>query len=657
MRLINLKLRNFKGVRDFELDAQGDDVNVFGDNATGKTTLADAFMWLLFDKDSQNRKDFEIKTLDNNGKPIHGLEHEVEATLDLNGRQITLKKVFSEKWTKKRGSAKAEFTGHTTDHYIDGVPVKKTEYQNAVANIAEENIFRLLTDPTYFNEHLHWQKRRELLLQVCGDVTDAEVIASSDKLALLPEILGNRTLEEHRKVIAARRREINQELERIPVRIDEATRALPDTDGDPVTIQKEIDHLHEKRRALEAELIRIDNGAEVVEKKKRVREVEIELLNLQQSLRAQTDKAIDEERRRLSQVTDQIDSVHREIRRLQAENMEAGRQIEVLQARLQSLRQEWQAINDRKFTADVNDTCPTCRQALPADQVQEARERALAEFNARKSADLEANVTEGKRLKAQCNAMMEQQQSRNDEIQKLQEELSRLQPEAAAIQERIEQLRQAVPDVKQHPEYQRLQAEMERLQSEINALRDSSAGAKAAVNQEIASLDDRINELRCELARIEQRKHGLARIEELKEQERALASEFERLEEELYLTEEFIRTKVRLLEERINNRFQFARFKLFNVLVNGGIEECCETTYNGVPYSNLNNGARLNVGLDIINVLADHYGFAPPVWIDNAESVTNILPTKGQQIRLVVSATDKQLRVKQHQEESIREAV
>lgn len=159
-------------------------------------------------------------------------------------------------------------------------------------------------------------------------------------------------------------------------------------------------------------------------------------------------------------------------------------------------------------------------------------------------------------------------------------------------------------------------------------------------------------------ARFEARESGLKRIEELKAEERKLAAEYEDLERQLYLTEEFVRTKVRMLEDKINSKFRMARFKLFDVLVNGGIEECCETTFQGVPYSNLNNGARLNIGLDIINTLAEHYGFAPVVFIDNAESVTDILPTKGQQIRLIVSAADKKLRIELAKKtESMKEAV
>ncbi|MEH6943512.1 ATP-binding protein, partial [Bacillus sp. JJ722] len=230
LRLVRLSLRNFKGVKEFTLDARGYNARVFGDNATGKTTLFDAFVWLLFDKDSQNKKDFSIKTLVA-GKEVHNLEHEVEASFLLDGKEITLRKVFAEKWTKKRGSATSEFSGHTTSYFVNSVPSKKKEYMDEVASIIQEDVFKLLTSPSFFNEQLKKEERRKTLLEICGDISEEEVIASDSALSSLPTILQGRTIENHRKIISVRRTEINKELEKIPVRIDEITRSLPNVDG------------------------------------------------------------------------------------------------------------------------------------------------------------------------------------------------------------------------------------------------------------------------------------------------------------------------------------------------------------------------------------------------------------------------------------------
>jgi len=665
VRLLALRLRNFKGVRQFELQPDGWDVTVFGDNGTGKTTLADAFMWLLFGKDSQNRADFEVKTLGPDGQPIHNLEHEVEAVLRLDdGREVTLRKVYREKWTRKRGSAVAEFTGHTVDHYIDGVPTKQSDYSEFIDRIAPEKVFRLLTDPLYFNTQLHWQERRRILLEACGDVSDQDVIAADSRLAPLPDILKGRSVDDHRKVVMARRAEINRELDRIPVRIDEVRRGLPELPAsDRADVEARLAELRSRRQELSEELVRVESGGQTAELQRQLAEVQAELRAA--GLRAQeaASAAVAEDKRRLRELEDQLDAALRRMSRLDADQRQAEAEAAELERRIAAKRQEWHEVNSLQYAgpppAEVADSCPACGQALPADQVEAARARAqadyearLARFNETKAAELERIQQEGKALRAQLDETRTGIERRTAEIQQAR-------AEAATLQQQVEELRQRIAHVQpalDTPEMRRLRERERDLTTQITLLRQSVADRLAELRGDIRSLDDQIRAVEGSLARFDQHEQGLARIAELEAEERRLAAEFEELERQLHLMDLFVQAKVRLLTDRINAKFQFARFQLLRTLVNGGVEECCETTYNGVPYQSLNHGARLNVGLDIINTLAQHYGFAPPVWIDNAESVTNILPTRGQQIRLVVSAGDRTLRVVTH-ESAIKEAV
>ena len=660
MKVLNLTLRNFKGIRNFELNTEGKDVNAFGDNATGKTTLADAFMWLLFDKDSSNRKDFQIKTLGPDGEPEHGLEHSVEVILELeDGSHLSLKKVYMEKWTKKRGSAMAEFTGHTTDHYIDGVPVQKKEYDARIAEIADENIFRLLTDPRYFNEVLHWQKRRELLLEVCGDVSDEEVINSKKELAKLGEILGKHTIEQHRKVIQARKTEINRELEKIPVRIDEVKLGLPNIDD--ITNEKElpndIANLREQLRAKQEELAQTRAGGQVAEKTKELREIEAQMIDLRNKHRQEMDEKVREKRiehqKLLSELNGlkiNIDAKNRTIQYNESE-------IKSLEEKMKKLRADWREANAQQFEFEQDETCPTCGQTLPEEQIQATRDKALADFNMSKAKKLEEINAEGARFKKTKTSTEEDIALTRKELEKAEKELIELEQQESALRAGIDSIIQGSQPVESTPEFYELNAKHRDLQEEIRKIEADNSITVANIKKEADELSGAIQVLEQAKARFEARENGLKRIEELKAEERKLAAEYEELERQIYLTEEFIRTKVELLEGKINSKFRMARFKLFNTLVNGGIEETAETMYNGVPYSNLNNGARLNIGLDIINTLAEHYGFAPVVFIDNAESVTDILPTKGQQIRLIVSAADKKLRVELEEKKEMKEAV
>lgn len=667
IKLQSLKLRNFKGIRDFVLNAQGGNLVVYGDNATGKTSLADAANWLLFGKDSQNRTDFEIKTLDANNNPIHGLEHEVEGVFTVDGRTITLRKVYAEKWTKRRGSATAEFTGHTTEHFVDGVPVKKSEYDARVAEIADESVFRLLTDPTYFNQHMHWQERRNLLLEVCGDVSDADVIASNAALAELPAILSGRKLDDLRKIIAARRAEVNKELEKIPVRIDEVTRNLPELPAnDRVTIEAHLLALRDQRKELEQERIRIESGGEIAEKQKRVAEIEAEMLATVRRLRSSVDEALSEQSKLRQSLNERKSFLEAEISKHQNTIATLKANIEYNERVMDDLRSEWERINAEQFTgtlAAVADACPACEQPLPAERIAEARAKAeaeleqrRAEFNQRKAKRL-ADISErGKQLKKTNEQLAARITEAETHINNLSSEAEQINAQLADVASQITALQAQVPDPSQDPEYRALTEQKAEIEASIAALRKDKAAALASVDAKIRALDEQIASAEGALARFDQYEQGQRRIEELKTEERRLAAEFERLEHELYLTDEFIRTKVALLEERINSRFKLAKFKLFRTLVNGGVEECCEVTYQGVPYGSLNHGAKLNVGLDIINTLAEHFGIAPPVIIDNAESVTEILPTIGQQIKLVVSAKDKVLRVETACE-AVKEAV
>lgn len=645
MKLISLKLRNFKGIKEFDLEPGGESQAIYGDNGTGKTTLFDAFSWLLFDKDSANRKDFEIKTLGPDGEPIHGLEHEVEGLLEVNRQQIILKKVYSENWTKKRGSVEREFTGHTTNYFLDGVPTKKNEYEARIANIVDEEAFKLLTNPRHFNEVLHWQDRRKILLEVCGDLSDADVIASDSRLAKLPEILNGRKLEDHRKVIAARRTAINKDIEMIPVRISEVQRGLPDAIDDP-SLNTELEDLRGQRNTSAQELANLEAGGGVAEKTKELRFIEAEMSKAEREQWTMTADEAQAEKVELRKLEEEGAKINSALAMREGQIKEYQASIKLHGDKLGSLRQDWNTANSKTFIFEQSDTCPACGQSVPAEQLEAARELATGDFNLAKANKLMAITGEGLALKTRVDELVIkagelEQQKTSDEAR-----LTLLNQSITSIRSTISALEVKQADIPPDPAYVELEQKKSTIELDIETLTVSHEGAIDTMRAELIAIDAKIAEGEEAMAQIKQLETGLQRIEELKIAERTLAEEFEKLEGELFLTEQFVRTKVNLLEDRINSRFEMARFKLFNQLVNGGIEEVCETIYLGIPYSSaLNNSARINIGLDIINTLSEHFQFVAPIWIDNAEAITQLLSTKGQQIRLYVSEVDKVLRI------------
>lgn len=658
IRLLTLNLKNFKGIRSFSLEANGENVRVFGDNATGKTTLFDAFIWLLFDKDSNNRKDFAIKTLDKNGNVLHNLDHEVEGVFLVDGKQLSLKKVYSEKWTKKRGSVQAEFTGHTTDYFVDGVPVKKKEYAEKVASIIDEDIFKLLTSPSYFNEQLKWQDRRKILLEVCGDITDEEVIASDKSLAALPSILQGRTIEDHRKVIAARRAEINKELEKIPVRIDEIQLNMPKLYGlDKAALEAEISRLNSDIDEKMTLISNIRNGNAISQKQKEIQEIEIELLQIKQQHESGSKDELYKLKARIQEEESNLNILQQKIENISYQRKYNDENIQSIEKRLEELRQEWHQINSEEFKHEVDCTCPTCGQALPEEQVSAAREKALAQFNLAKSKKLEEIQTKGKQGKEQKEQFVAENDKLTKEYEKFSNQIKEKQDLLSKLNNQLQIVESTIVDVTENAQYVAKLQEKQRLQKEIDELRLAANESIQSIEAEIVELKSKRSQLERDLAKFSIVEQAEKRIKELEDQERELAAEFEKLEHELFLTEEFIRCKVNMLEKKINSKFKYARFKLFEQQINGGLQEVCETLYEGVPYgSGLNNAAKINVGLDIINTLSEHYGFKAPIFVDNAEAVTKLIETKAQTVSLVVSEKDKQLRI-EFPEKQMKEAI
>lgn len=646
MILLRMTLHNFKGISDFTLETGGQNAAIYGDNATGKTTLYDAYLWCLFDKDSSNRKDFAVKTLDGAGQELHNLEHEVELVLELNGRQTTLKKSLKEKWTKKRGHNAPEFSGHTTDFYIDGVPAKASEYKKHIASIVDEEAFRLLSNPMHFNEHLTWQQRREILMTVCGDITDADVIASDKALTELPEILGDRSLEDHRKVILARRTAINKRLEEIPARIDEATRALPDLEGmSEPDIMDAIDSLEAELKAKQEELAQVNAGGQVAQLNKRKAEVEHDLFTIEREVRGQVDEQIRVKQNELNELRAALGKGQAAINLAQGRIDDVKKVIATYTKDREQLRANWHEVNNCTFEYTANDTCPACGQGLPIDQVEATRVKALNAFNGKKADELAAITNFGQQAKAkqdELEALLPSLETALQAAKDAQETNQANESELAAL---VTKMISDAPDYRQDKRYKAAEELKASIEKEIAQVKE---GQTTTVNELQSAIDVSRSQIKAQqerLALFSTVSSTQKRIAELMAEQAKLGREFEELEHQLYLADSFVRAKVNLLEARINGKFKLARFKLFAEQINGGLAETCETTYLGVPFSSLNNGMRIAIGLDIISTLADYYEFSAPVWIDNAEAITSIPRINSQVIRMYVSEKDKVLRI------------
>ena len=642
MKLTKLELLNFKGLKTFTINFNGD-VIIRGDNATGKTTVFDSVCWLLFGKDSLDRADFEIKTLDG-GEPIHKVNHEATGTFTLDeGGTVELKRVYREKYSSPRGG-EVTMTGHTTDYFVDGVPKKEKEYKEIVDSLVDENIFKLITNPLYFNETYSWQNRRKLLLEMCGDISDEDVIAEYSELKALTDILSGHSVDDHRKVVAAKKTAINKELDMIPVRIDEALRGKPTIDTPRDVLIQEISLAATTLEALEADKALLVNGHAVVDTRAELRDVQRRLMARESELQMEYKKQSALKSNEYDMVVSELNNLSSKVESTKHRLDTSNRDIQRIESVIDELMHQRQQVNEDAFVMDIDEACPTCGQKLPAEQIQAAREKAETKFNLRKSKQLE-ELNQSIELKQLDIENIKKRDAGLEPVETLEALIKAKELVKQTITDEIGQL--TAPVLDDDSIYADLKAEEFMLQMKLDESNIDHSEEIADIDKRIATTKEHRFNLETELNKYEEAKRIDTRVAELESQQAELAAEKSKLDEASYLMDEFVKAKVNMLEDVINSRFKLARFKMFNVMLNGNVEECCETTYKGVPYRSMNNAARINVGLDIINALTSYFKVNAPVFIDNAEAVTEFVPVNSQTIKLIVDESEPQLVVKE----------
>lgn len=634
--LKSLDIENFKGVKELHIDFNNV-TNVFGENATGKTSIFDAFTWVMFDKDSKNRSVFEIKPLNSNNKVIRGLVTTVTAVLEVNNKEIKLTKKYEEKWTRKRGESEATFTKNETTYMINDTPIKKSEYVKEIAEIADEDQFKLLTNPYFFSNELNWKKGRELILNVCGDITTEQIIESNKDLTLLiTEFEKENNIDKIIKNRKATKNNLSKEKEEIPVRINECDRGMYDVDFKEIEAQ-----LNAKKADLEGIEDMLLSGTkaneQILKDKEKVFELKQEIQSIKQSASERGNKKRNELISEKDELQYNIKNLRNNLVYLERDN----ELKETLKKRAieetTNLRDKWTKKSQETLDLSTIQTeCPTCKRALETSDIEEKKKEMLDNFNLNKSKelkeiaalgkskndDIELFNTEIERLRLDVNKTLEEIQEKAILLDKIKKELENTKSTEIYLVEEENRLTQISVEIKELEE----KINNKDADKNIDELKENKK--KLAIEIEL---------LNKELAKRDINKELLNRKEQLLAKEKELGIELAHQEKILNLCELFIKTKVSLLESNISSKFKNVTFKLFKEQINGGIEETCEALINGVPFSNVNTAGQINGGLDIINTLSNHFEVKMPIFIDNRESVNTLIDIDSQVINLVVS--------------------
>lgn len=630
LKIARMSIQNFCAVKSLEIAPNGSNLSVFGDNATGKTTIANAFAWLFTGKNAAGTAEFDPAPLDGDNAKIHNIETEVSVEFT-DGTDY--RRVFCEVWTKKRGELTAQLTGTKTTYFKDGVPMKEKEFTAETDRLfGGSERFRILTAVGYFPAVMDWKSRRKMLIEICGDVSDSDVISAAEELSYLPEILGNHSVDDYLKIVKSRKTALKKEIDTIPARISEnknAAEGAP-TAEDIADIETRINSLETEEKALSA---KVESYSKSTAADARRNEIRQELERRRTEYLSDYNKEISQYNVKVLELATRRDEIFAERSPLLVKKTELPRRISEMKSQREKLRIACEEIKARVY--EGGDICPCCGQALPPEQV----EKAISEFNKKKSEEL-AEISE--KARTTCH---------KDLIAKAEEELSRA---ASRADELTEQYNAVLAELEEQRgnkpvnEFEKTEEYADFI-AKIAAVKDNeSVKVPDELVEKYSEITAKIAEEKEKLYKVQAVRNICGRIAELEEQQKSLAAEYAQCEKGEFLCEVFIRTKIALLDERINSRFKTLKFKLFHEQQNGGLQEICKVLIpceSGlVEYEKANNAAQINAGIEIINVISEHFGVELPVFCDNAESVTALSEYGGQMIRLVVSENDKKLR-------------
>lgn len=638
IKIKSMSLLNFKGIRDMKIEFKDDLTTIAGRNGLGKTTIFDAFCWLLFDKNSDDKKAFNIKTLDENGVAIERIPHEVSAVIDVDGREVKISKSYKEKWVKQRGKAEEEFKGHDTECMWDDVPMKNGEFNNKIVDtICGESVFKTITSPSYFNS-LKTESQRAFLFQMAGDVTDAQLCEGNESFAKLVEMMDGKSLEDFKRSIAAKKRAIKLEIDSLPARIDERKRdSAPEGDEAVVRAslekyQKDLDEIDRQLSDVSAKFKASEE--EVRKRSKAIFDIKCKIDKRKKDVELELNKDYYEQKSLNGMLMAEIEFGKNLISQSMERKAKLTEYIGTLEQKANELRAKWMEINSKQIVFNDSDfVCPTCKRPFDVADIESKKAEMLSNFNAEKVSLLTENMTQGKANKALIEAKKA--------------EIANIDAEIAKAESTIKEKESQIVEVKQ-PDVQSVldnDAELIKMTKELESFNAEPVPSAENPNAELLEKKkvcvEYIDAIKKRIAMYDSFKENAKRIAELEkmltEQNQALAD----LEATEFTMQEFSKARINALEDKVNSMFTNVKFKMFAKQINGGEVETCEAMVDGVPFADLNNAGKINCGLDIIDGLIKKYEISAPIFVDNAEAVNELFSVPAQMVRLVVSEDEK----------------
>lgn len=644
-----LEIENFKGAKSLSIDFASDITNILGANHTGKTTTADAILWVLFGKNSEGQTVFGIDPKDENNNVINHLENIVTLTVSADNRELVLRKVRKETWSKSRGQLDEILTGHTTECFVNGNKYTIKDYQAEVNALCNEALFRAITNPAYFPS-LKAEEQRSLLIKMVGDVPLSEIAKQKDEFKQLIDKLDGRDLKEYRSHLSYQIKGIKTEMESIPNKITEnqqILQGLSDEVTDFAAVRKRLNEIDEDIKKYDDQLQ--DASAKLsqdYEKKAAQRQLVNSLKYKQQEI---VNKIESENRSKRVEYEDAQNAILQKLKNTEySRDMKADalrmkkQELQQIELRTDDFRKKWEEVESKAFVWNEDqEICPNCGQRLPSENIEELKEKAHEQWTVR-------HMAEQDRLDVEAKILKDAKQRIEAELNELQTKIEMLTTEVSSLQGQENELKAykvEQVDFHDNDDWKHLSQQIEQQEAKLNEMcKDGESSTTQMIKDKKQELIRQRDELNLSLSKETLVAEREERIEQLTMQMKQLNQQLTDLERKDYTAANLELATIQNLEERVNKLFILIKFKMFETLLNGSTKPTCVLTMHGVPYNDLSNSEKINAGIDLIRAMNTYNDMYAPIIIDNAESCNDILPTSCQQIRLVVSR-DEQLTV------------
>lgn len=637
IKLLGMRLENFMCYVDTEFSFF-QLTKILAENGRGKSSIVTAFNWVLFNCDYELRDNPQVRHVVD-GKSVDDMDTAVTLVLDVDGKEITMKKVQKRTYSKDGSSYKDD-----NKYFINDVPKTLKDF-NAYLDV-DMNVFKMCSN---INAFLNQKpaEMREYLFGLVSDVTDLDIASQKAELAELVPLLNKYTVEELSAMNKATKTKITKDLPILDGQIKEKERDIQLKQG------IEVSDLELQRNSLKEQIAdcvakQTDNDKLMTEYDKASSDIlnlKFELSDMSRKANEENVKARRDIENRISEKKDYLFNIADTIQKNNSEIYGYQNDIESGTKERNRLADVWNKIKEEKFDENTA-VCPTCHRELPTEEIESLR----SSFEKTKADRLAKVEKDGLEVKADID-------NARDMIPKLEEcnkdniaNQKKLEKEVADLEKQLAELPQEI-DVTATEGYKALEQQIAEKEQAMHKANDISA-VKAELKAQESELRQQLSDCEAKIAASNTAMEE-ERLEELRNRQRDMEQGKANAEKILDLLDELDKAKNEALTEAVNSHFGLVKWQLFEYAKNGNYKSCCIPTVDGksILTTMSNKGNRILGRVDICNSIQKISGITCPVWLDDAESLDESNQSKvaqmvdGQTIMLIVDSNYKNLKI------------